>query len=780
MLSFLKKALSMFAPKDSYSTQRSIPNNAERQLEPLRAILSIKQENGKEQVLVLDERVLEAQQLLHRVQVQILEGIDKSTLRPFLTSNLMQALELMRQFPGPDDMLAVQCLIQLSELLILIDENETAEHCLRRALQATKDLLHDDSATRSVLLRRLGETLVETGRPLEAVVLLRECVGLYESKVNDPGARTDASRLLAVALDNLGHHAEALPIFERVLGEYTASKGTESDEVALTLDNLARLQLRNEKIESALNCASRSLDITERLYDLEDPRVALRLETVAMIHKRRGSFPVAEAMLRRAVRLTESKPEVGHRLGVLLGNLAGVLLEEGKRSESIAVLHKALAAKEQYLGKNHPSVAQTLNNVACFYAQDGDFVAAESAASRCFEIRKAAFGVEHPETLASASLLDKVRRDREHRPVTPAAARSSTAVDARASLRPLSDLTARAIEKHQDSFILKKESQRDTPLGKRLATPEYQSLLDADLSREEKDALQSECLLPLSAIKVNDTGRLTELIDPPNIGMPLSPLAYLRSWETNFSIALSDAPKAVDIVMQTLRHASAEYKYSRRDCQALVDRLWKDRWIIDVVECAHLRLGVLANDDTDLQRLRDEGSEAAEGVELIERTLQLARDSASLDCWLRHLYSLLPLTLYVLLLTRDVKHPDANKYDRYVDEVHADIGTQLGMLLQDGVLAHSDSVWTDLYVLRPMRDEFHPLSDISAIQEHLKYHMQGRVFYPQFWADGVIRGLQRNPASFGPELNKFSHQHLASMLITEARDDRHMDLFLDL
>jgi hypothetical protein len=46
------------------------------------------------------------------------------------------------------------------------------------------------------------------------------------------------------------------------------------------------------------------------------------------------------------------------------------------------LLTRALAIKENTMGPDHPSVAHSLNNLACLAAQAGDFEAAEPLARR--------------------------------------------------------------------------------------------------------------------------------------------------------------------------------------------------------------------------------------------------------------------------------------------------------------------------------------------------------------------------------------------------------------
>ncbi len=83
-------------------------------------------------------------------------------------------------------------------------------------------------------------------------------------------------------------------------------------------------------------------------------------------------------------------------------------------AEAEPLYQRALAMKEKLLGKHHPDVAMTLNNLAVFYKSQGRFNDAEPLYQRSLLIFEKTFGANHPKVatclLNYASLLRKMNR----------------------------------------------------------------------------------------------------------------------------------------------------------------------------------------------------------------------------------------------------------------------------------------------------------------------------------------------------------------------------------
>jgi tetratricopeptide (TPR) repeat protein len=69
------------------------------------------------------------------------------------------------------------------------------------------------------------------------------------------------------------------------------------------------------------------------------------------------------------------------------------------------LLKRALAIEEKTLGADHPDVAQSLNNFAMLYEEQGRYAEAEALSERSLAIREKALGPDHPDVADSLNVL---------------------------------------------------------------------------------------------------------------------------------------------------------------------------------------------------------------------------------------------------------------------------------------------------------------------------------------------------------------------------------------
>ncbi|XP_013915065.1 PREDICTED: kinesin light chain 1-like [Thamnophis sirtalis] len=71
--------------------------------------------------------------------------------------------------------------------------------------------------------------------------------------------------------------------------------------------------------------------------------------------------------------------------------------DQNKYKDAANLLNDALAIREKTLGKDHPAVAATLNNLAVLYGKRGKYKEAEPLCKRALEIREKVLGKDHPD-----------------------------------------------------------------------------------------------------------------------------------------------------------------------------------------------------------------------------------------------------------------------------------------------------------------------------------------------------------------------------------------------
>ena len=85
------------------------------------------------------------------------------------------------------------------------------------------------------------------------------------------------------------------------------------------------------------------------------------------------------------------------------------LYGKGKYAEATPLARESLALREKALGKDHPDVALSLNNLALLLQDQGAYAEARPLHDRALAIREKALGMDHPDVAPSlhnlASLL---------------------------------------------------------------------------------------------------------------------------------------------------------------------------------------------------------------------------------------------------------------------------------------------------------------------------------------------------------------------------------------
>ena len=110
-----------------------------------------------------------------------------------------------------------------------------------------------------------------------------------------------------------------------------------------------------------------------------------------------GHYAEAEKLYLAALKNAEVFGPQDPRTADTLNNLAELYNDQGKYVEAEPLYKSALAIREKALGPEHPSVAKSLNNLAVLYDIQGKYAEAEPRYKRALVINEKALGPEHPD-----------------------------------------------------------------------------------------------------------------------------------------------------------------------------------------------------------------------------------------------------------------------------------------------------------------------------------------------------------------------------------------------
>jgi len=257
-----------------------------------------------------------------------------------------QALAVLEQALGKDDIKIASVLLNLGNALDLQGKNRDAQAVFRRALDIRTRLLGARHPAVADIENSLGNSLDAQG--------------------DADGARR--------------YFAEALAIWEEALGP-------DHPRVAVGLDNLARIERYRGHLEEAVKMHRRALDIRTRVFGPDHPQVAISACSLAnsllaldRLDEARPLYEQSLSIDRKA--LGDDHPSTACALEGL-GYLAAVA---GKRAAGLASYQRALALREKDLGPDHPDLISTLTGIGRVLLLDRGYARARPVLERALRL----------------------------------------------------------------------------------------------------------------------------------------------------------------------------------------------------------------------------------------------------------------------------------------------------------------------------------------------------------------------------------------------------------
>ncbi|MEO7650168.1 MAG: tetratricopeptide repeat protein, partial [Bryobacteraceae bacterium] len=208
-----------------------------------------------------------------------------------------------------------------------------------------------------------------------------------------------------------GQFDDALKECEAAATAFEMYDGALSPDLANVLNTLSSIQFERAEYEAAVQAATRSADILERLGDrFTGPEAALirsqAYSALGTALRTQGRYREAEPWLQRALAAVEAEFGAGHaESGAACNNLAIVYKYTAEYDKAETLYRRALAISETHFGVDAPESASIYHNLGGLDHARGEFAAGEPHARKAYEIRLRALGAEDPATAADAAAL---------------------------------------------------------------------------------------------------------------------------------------------------------------------------------------------------------------------------------------------------------------------------------------------------------------------------------------------------------------------------------------
>jgi serine/threonine-protein kinase len=214
---------------------------------------------------------------------------------------------------------------------------------------------------------------------LEVAESLERLADLENDRADREGAESHLREALAIRRRRPERGDAAMARNLNRLGEVLVSKGVASEEVP-------RIEALHRE----------ALEIAREAEGPEGLTVAETLLALANLQRSQGSYPEAERLFREGLEIErQALGDQAPRLWRDRSELAVLLFEAGKLKESEALNRRCLRAQRRLLGPAHPDSIATLNNLAMAIQHQGRYAEAVTLHRESLALTRALYGPTH-------------------------------------------------------------------------------------------------------------------------------------------------------------------------------------------------------------------------------------------------------------------------------------------------------------------------------------------------------------------------------------------------
>jgi serine/threonine protein kinase/Tfp pilus assembly protein PilF len=312
----------------------------------------------------------------------------------------------------------------------------TARELLDSSAKRLQSSLQDQPATKAALLATVGSVYDSLGQYQDALPILNESLKLQSQSHDSPRVATlieigqaqigagdlgaaeaplqqalhiaqadfgsssaEVGRTLwelGVLRHQQGREPEAKELYLQSLQTLESANAPESD-ISNVLDDLATIYAREHQWQLAKQTYERALRIDQRVLGDDHPRVATRLNNLAVVAQNMGDLKQAEALYRDAI--ARFKVAFGDRhpqTGGAVGNYGLFLQREGRLTEAEPQLRNALNVMLSLYGPDNYNVGYARVSLAMLLHDKGDLAASENEFRQAIASYDKSLPMKHP------------------------------------------------------------------------------------------------------------------------------------------------------------------------------------------------------------------------------------------------------------------------------------------------------------------------------------------------------------------------------------------------
>lgn len=347
---------------------------------------------------------------------------------------LLDGAVAKRRSFGADPGVLSKSLSHLGEVQFLQANYAVSEQNYREAI-AYESAQPDTPQNRAVLAKSvhgLGEVLEHEGRYADAEQSFRKALELQRQvlgPVHEDVART-LQDLAKVIYEN-GDLKAAIPVMRQALAMQRQLNGSlPGPGLADAIQNLGMMLFYYGDNDAAEKLFVETLAMKRRVLGDKHPEVAISLGYLGAIQQNRGNLAKAEAMFREELAIQrqavgERHPEVAN----ILNDIAFVEYDRGHKQAALATEREAYGILRELFPGDHPDVARFENRIGFWLILDRQYAQADHDLQEALAMRRRLLGDKHPDVAASLDHVAILQVARGQYAAALASARDAVEID---------------------------------------------------------------------------------------------------------------------------------------------------------------------------------------------------------------------------------------------------------------------------------------------------------------------------------------------------------------
>ena len=253
---------------------------------------------------------------------------------------------------------------------------------------------HDKA--RVATLIELGSARSHAGDLAGAEAPLQEAMRLSQSEFGSSSQEAGRSlRALGQLRYQQSRMVDARELFNRSL-EILESTSAPATDISALLDDLATVYVGEQQWTLAWKTYERALEVDRRILGDDHPRVAMRLNNLAIVAQNIGDLKRAEELFRDAIRRDErAYGDQHYETGAARGNYGLLLQREGRLSEAEPLLRSALDVVLKAYGPDNYYVGYARVSLGMLLHDEGNLAGAESEFRQALAVYDKSLAANH-------------------------------------------------------------------------------------------------------------------------------------------------------------------------------------------------------------------------------------------------------------------------------------------------------------------------------------------------------------------------------------------------